>query len=173
MVKLYNKSRCPDEILKRLIGAAGRRIGARSAVVVKVTQSQRGHQHGCAKPGVPYLWHLARKRKGVQRYRMIDTDGGWIELQLPIIHRAYDHLEQAESFYRLCLHEWGHIKEYQENADRTASHRFSDYNRRWKNRPHERRACRIATEAGERYYSKTAEQAILELALWLEEMALQ
>jgi len=162
-IKLYNKTRCPDEILRPLIAAAGRRIGARTDVVVKIlgpTSSSQGRANG----GIPFLWHLTCKRQvGCNRKKTVWSDGGWIELHIPRKHPAFDPLEQAERFYRTCLHEWAHIRDFQQGKS------FGDYNRRHGNRPHELRASCAVMEATETYYSPTAEKAILALALWLEE----
>lgn len=160
-IKLYNKSQCPDEILRPIIAAAGRRIGARTGVVVKVLGPCRGHQGHAKHQFRVYSWHLTQKRTK-RLGRSIATDGGWIELHVPRRHPADNHLMLAEQFYRLCLHEWGHIKDFQDGK------RFGDYDKRWANRPHERRAIRMEYEAQEIPMSPTAEKAVLALGLWLE-----
>ena len=45
-----------------------------------------------------------------------------------------DPLSLAESIFKLAAHEWRHIKDMQKNKE------FGEYNRNWKNRPHEKRA---------------------------------
>lgn len=170
MVKLYNKTRCPDEILRPLIAAAGQRVGARTGkVVVKVTQRRRPWGRGMAYRGFPYLWHLTRKRQtGKNRTKAVDSDCGWIELVLPGKHRAHDVLKQAKAFFRLCLHEWEHVREYQ----------IDYWGRTFRNDPHsvphdaraqERRAYAAERRGLERPYSTKAEEAILALGVWLEE----
>lgn len=161
-MKLYNKTKCPDELLRPIIMAAGQRIGARTKIVVKVLGPRRGSQ-GHASPGQPYIWHLTSKRYvGVSRKKLIPSDGGWITLHIPRSHPCCDALMQAEVFYELCLHEWAHIKDMQERK------RFGDYERNWANRPHERRAVRMQEEATDKPYSAKAEAGILALAEWLE-----
>jgi len=172
-IKLYNKTRCPDKILRAIVTAAGQRIGCDTNIVVKVTQGQCLGGSGRALHGFPYLWHLTRKRqKDSARDRVVSTRGGWIELVLPGTHPAWDVLLQAEKWYELCLHEWGHVKDFQTDfmPGREWSRRGESGRRpNWEDRPEEKRACMYAARGQERARSKTADEAILALASWLEE----
>jgi hypothetical protein len=168
-IKLYNKSPVPNAILRPLITAAGQRIGVRLGVVVKVLGPLRFGCRGTAYRGSPLLWHLTRKRKGVQRKRMIDSDGGYLELHVPRAHLADDHLAAAERFYRLCLHEWGHIRDYQQ--ERPWNRLAWSYSEQHDNRPQERRANGYMRDALRKPLSHKAEEAILALAIWLEGQA--
>jgi len=113
-MKLYNKTKCPDAILRSILVAAGRSVGARTArVACKVTQGRslisKGSAYSCVMSffsvsGVLYTWHLKRVKtndakhriidtwhlKRVKtndaKHRIIDTDGGWIEITLPRLH---------------------------------------------------------------------------------------
>ena len=171
-MKLYNRTRCPDEVLAPLLTAAGRAVGTRTGkVIVKVTQGSRG---GCQGETNSCAWvrefALATRKytkDGKLKRRLVATDGGWIRMTLPGPHPAYDPLDQAERFYRLAVHEWAHVKDYQDGGKR-----FGDYNKRWANRPHEMRANRMCAEAMEREEAgqiKGRDEEILALAIWLEE----
>ena len=80
-VKLYNKTPYPSEPLRALLEVAGRAAGARTAgVVVKITLARGTQVRGFAQRSTfLYGWHLWRG--GGQRVVM--TDGGYIQLQLP------------------------------------------------------------------------------------------
>ena len=171
-MKLYNKSKCPDKLLQPIIMAAARRVGVRTGVVVKVLGPARTGYQGMAYRGRPYQWHLTRKRLvGKYRKREIASDGGWIELHIPRRHPSYDHLLCAEMFYALCVHEWSHIKDYQDETrgiyKPTSRRGHGGRRERHDDRPEEIRACAAVRRATEVYYSPTAEAAILELGLWL------
>lgn len=166
-MKLYNKSRCPDGILRPLITAAGQRVGARTAgVVVKVTQGRSGRMRGMAYRGWPFLWHLTRHRqRGRNRTRMVRTVGGWIEITLPIARGLADSLKLAENVYRLLLHEWQHVREYQMPVRLRCDPNTVPHD----SRIQERRAYAAERRGLAKGYSHKAEEAILALAVWFEE----
>jgi len=116
-MKLYNKTKCPDSILRPLLLRAGKSIGANtSGVVVKVTQGQSPRTRGVAyKCFVVYSWHLHGRRKKSRTLlgQQISTNGGFIQISLPGPHPAYDKIVLAQRFYTIMQHEWAHIKQYQ------------------------------------------------------------
>jgi hypothetical protein len=112
------------------------------------------------------------------RGRCIDTDGGYFTITLPqVLHcdpSLFDPLKRAENFFQTAVHEWGHIRDYQNGGTwRLPWARKRAGNRRanWGDRPEERRAIRYTTEANERIekgFVQSPDNAILDLALWLE-----
>jgi hypothetical protein len=69
-----------------------------------------------------------------------------------------DYLDAAVAFYGVICHEFAHV------ADRRNGRAFGDYDRRWENRPHERRAMHHEAEAIEKL-TPAAQDEILSLAL--------
>lgn len=109
--------------------------------------------------------------EGLERFITVDTlistDGGYMFLQIPAKSNwaGDDCLTVAESFFSLVAHEWKHV------ADMQKRKRFGDYNRRWANRPHERRAITVGKRA-EKIKDERADvqEAILALAINLEKI---
>lgn len=112
-MKLYNKSRLPDAVLEPLLVAAGRAVGAKtSGVVVKVTQGRNRGVYGAAQRATfVYTWHLKRVQKW--KSESVATSGGWFRLTVPAHHPCWDSLAVAESIFKVSMHEWVHIKDYQ------------------------------------------------------------
>jgi hypothetical protein len=167
VVKLYNKTKCPTAILRPLLVAAGKSVGATtSGVVVKVTQARYPRSRGMAYRGWPYIWHLQGRRKKGRDHRkqVIDTRGGWFTISLPGTHPAYDLIGLARQFYKVAQHEWAHIKDYQGDVyyrePRTASGRRI---------AHDQRPCEQAAYR-EVMFAKplNIDDMILDLALYLE-----
>ena len=179
MVKLYNKTRYPDAILSALLTRAGRSIGARtSGVVVKVTAGRTsGHCRGLATEcDWVYEWslrNLKSRRQGKRiKGRAIATDGGEIELTLPLPSK--DCLATAENVFAVALHEWGHIRDFQHGGRlRFAFSTKAQSGRRpaWRDRPEEIRADEYRKDALAKIDKgkvQSADDEILALALWME-----
>ena len=171
-MKLYNRTRCPDSILKPLLSAAGRAVGARTGgVVVKVTQARTW---GCS--GQAWDWTAVRRgwlTGNRNHQRWIETDRGAILIRLPLVRPTHDPLERAERVYRVALHEWQHVKDYQRGRRDNYSSRRRP---RWRDRPCERRAMAATSDALEREAAgelASREVEILALALWFEEQGAQ
>lgn len=185
-MKLYNKTRCPNELLRPLLVAAGKSIGAKTGeVVVKITQGHYGRSCGMAVDcDFVYSWHLRRlkyhhtKKKWIRNHgRAIQTDGGWIRITLPgtcCYHFKRDKngkkfitfLSQAEEFYEVAQHEWAHINDFQKDSNLPTPHTPSGRRVAWKDRPIERSAMNQVKEAKQ---MDQQDKHILDLAIWLEE----
>lgn len=178
-MKLYNKTRCPDSMLWSVLLRAARACGKvrSSSVVVFVTQGSAGR---CSGKAYECIW--VRPRKGGRR---INTDGGYFEIVLPghgphakTCWTRPDGLAWAETFYYIAVHEWGHIRDYQAGGSRILAWDRPQSGRRrasHDDRPEERRANRYCAEAAERVASGRAaapDDAILGLAVWIEEQLL-
>lgn len=172
-MKLYNKTKCPDEILRPLLVAAGKSVGARtSKVIVKVTQAQRHHSRGKAyKIPLVYSWHLRRLKNRKNEGRLIWTDGGYFEISLPakgteerlnLYGGAY---RVAGRFYELAQHEWAHIKDYQANRHMPMPRTPSGRRVRWEDRPCEVAAMNSVEDANK---IKKTETLIAKLAEYLK-----
>jgi len=182
-MKLYNKTKCPDAILRSILVAAGRSVGARTArVACKVTQgrslSSKGSAYSCVMSffsvsGVLYTWHLKRVKTNDAKHRIIDTDGGWIEITLPRLHSIKrmqrffpdtDAITLAYSFLDTAQHEWAHIKDFQRGTYRRTPTTPSGRRIRWADRP-----CEIYAMDQVEQAKTVADDGIMQLALWLAE----
>jgi len=175
-MKLYNKTKCPNNILRPLLVAAGKSVSARTGnVVVKITQgyyahSRRGHAVECW--GVQ-TWHLKGRRRKGRPYKQgyIDTDGGWFQISLPgqVVCSFYKGQPQwiiyAESFYETAQHEWSHIKDFQNNRRFNTPRTTSGRRVAWRDRPVEISAENHVAEAKK---ISNLDDMILELALYFE-----
>ncbi len=178
-MKLYNKTKCPVGILKPLLIAAGKSIGVRMAnVVVKVTQGRGLGIRGNAMHGnFVYAWHLrnlkCRKNPNCNNLgRMIETDGGWIELIMPRLYSVKemecwpetDAVNLAKTFYKVAQHEWAHIKDNQLSVSGETPRTLSGRRVEWCYRPCEQYAVQQVKQAEQ----LDVTSSILELAKWLE-----
>jgi len=172
-MKLYNKTKCPDAILRSILVAAGRSVGARTAkVVCKITQGRSLRSKGMAYSGFPYQWHLKRVKSKQARHRIIETDGGWIEIMLPQLYSirhmkcfpSVDAITLASAFLKTAQHEWAHIKDFQHHTYRATPTTASGRRIRWAERPCEIYAIEQVEQA-----QKISDDKIMALALWLEE----
>ena len=148
-MQLFNKTKCPNSILKPLLAIAAESIGVKTAgVVVKVTQG-----HGNAISGramdwcIVYLDHLQRKRrKKFVWNRAAIRVKGYIELVLPKPRRlelyslTYEGL--AHKFYAVAQHEWAHIKDFRNKISGATLQTPSGRRVNWKDRPCEQYAQR-------------------------------
>jgi len=161
-MKIYNHTRIPTALLEPLLSEAAKAIGARfSRVPVRVTWSSRGAYGRQLDADAIRSNSLARKprtKEGIYRKVWVKVDGGYLFIR---IGKKGDPLERAEKAFQIALHEWAHIR------DRQRGERFGNYNRRWANRPHERRAECQMRETLERGLSAEAQEAILNLAVWM------
>ncbi len=94
------------------------------------------------------------------------TDGGCV-IMSP--RSKSDPLEFALSIFETAIHEFAHIRDRQDGKS------FTDYNKMWKNRPHERRAVAATQDAlneieKQKIRKEKKDEAILNLAVALEAM---
>jgi len=173
-MKLYNKTKCPKELLYPLLVAAGESVGARtSRTVVKVTQGRGSRIKGVAyNYRTVYTHHLHRKRqkyKGTLRTlgRSIFCEG-YFEITLPAkgTHRGQDEIDKARTFYEVAQHEWAHIRDYQERTRFEERRTPTGRRPRWKDRPIEIAACNRVEDARK---MSNQDDLILNLAIYLNE----
>jgi len=176
-VKLYNRTKCPDRILRPLLVAAGRAVGAKtSEVVVKVGQSRLPRATGLATPAFRVRLGFLRG-KPMERWdeRWVMTEGGYIRLTLPGCNGSAYAVALAQSFYEVALHEWGHIRDLQADIESLPWSGWNGERRpRWGERPEEIRACNYVDEALRKEAAgqlAARDDLILEFAIWLEEKA--
>lgn len=164
-MKLYNKTKCPDEILRPLLVAAGKSVGARTGkVIVKVTQSQSQCSRGLTSGHTfVYNWHLRRKRlkKKKNHGHTIYTDGGWFRISLPAKSR-FGNYSNAKNFYEVAQHEWSHIKHQQQNIYQYTPRTPSGRRVAWGDRP-----CEIAAMNSVNDAKKVSDTGIPNLAKYL------
>ena len=140
-MKLYNQTKIDDEVLSAILYRAAKAVGSvrTQNTVIKVTTSvwrMHGRVHR------PFYMYYEKFLKG-QPYSgdaggsLVRSDGGYMFLSIPNPsgdQRNWEALDFAEAIYELAAHEWRHVRDFQKGE------RYGDYNRNWKNRPHERRA---------------------------------
>ena len=175
---LYNHTKIPDDILTKVLYLAAKAVGSirTQKVVIKVTTSSQYCSGRCHKLGLMYYHGFLRGswdydysnseyNKKSDR-KLIPTDGGYMFLQIPVTtkwSRYSDPLDLAERIFALAAHEWQHIKDYQKKV------KFGNYERNWKNRPHERRAITAAKRADRVKDKRTdIQDAILNLGFAIE-----
>lgn len=156
-MKLYNKTKCPDKLLKPLLTLAGKSVGARtSGVVVKVTQGRGYYSRATAKKcNYVYSWHLKGRRTGEERKqrkrgRLIKTDGGYFFIALPAKCEKFTGIggtDRARAFYDTAQHEWGHIRDYQSGCYTPSPRTPSGRRIQWRDRPAEIRADNYVADA--------------------------
>ena len=144
-----NKTRCPVALLVPVIDHARRAIGAPECAV-KITRSKGERITGCA------------MRVG----KMFS-----VKVSLPVF--KHDALACAYRFWEVCLHEFGHIKDYARENLEFAYYRNGASARRIRHdsRPQEIRAERYKEEVKQQIANGTlfgCDNAILDLAIWLE-----
>jgi hypothetical protein len=190
-MKLYNKTQYPDSLLEDLLVAAGRAVGARTTNVIVIATS--------AKPGYNHCSGTAYEADYVRRFALdtrrhtkdthelkkgwVETDGGYFRIVTPypfipdwikksdiyprwVEAHQFDGLNLAELIFSVANHEWRHIRQYQDGLfnfkDKTEKAKHHD-NRAW-----ERDAIKASSKAKDKPKNK-AQDAILNLALWIEE----
>ena len=190
-MKLYNKTRYPGVLLEKLLVEAGKAVGARTfGVVVIATSAKPGyvHCHGTAYRA-DYVRRFvlgarAYKKGGVELKKgEVETDGGYYRITLPypfvpdwikqsdiyprwMEAHCFDGLSIAELIFHTASHEWQHIKQYQK-----CKFNFRDKREQAKNhdnRAWERDAIKASSKAKSKPKNK-AQEAMLSLALWIEE----
>lgn len=148
-MRLFNKTRCPDLVLKPLLAMAAESVGVKtSGVVVKVTQGRGNSMRGRAADWtLVYLDHLQKKKRKVKRnvYRRASIRAnGYIELILPKPKRLglfnLTHEKLVYRFYRLAQHEWAHIKDFHNKVSAPTPRTPGGRRVRWGNRPCEKYA---------------------------------
>lgn len=175
MAKLYNRTKWPDGLLKSVLTRTARLAGARgTGVVVRVTQGRRrGWAHGNAKAcgAVARWWATGRSNaKG-----WLATDDGRIALTLPPLHEhgaQWDVAGVAADIYRICIHEWRHVADFQAPTRLAFSSdgRIGYRRPAWADRPEEIRAMDTEADAAERY-NETDARYMAEIATLLREEA--
>lgn len=128
MIKLFNHTEYPDELLKKILHYTETRIGVKGTTAVKVVEHRnRVCCSGLASPVFPYLGWLKSKRwtskqankKGAKKYV---GDFGCITLRLPkpkniLFFNNLDSIKKediAGDIVTVALHEMGHIKDFRE-----------------------------------------------------------
>jgi hypothetical protein len=110
MIKLWNHTSYADEHLRALLALAGRRIGVKGDVAIKVTLSHSVCSSGEAHRGVPYLGFLRGK---AYRKQLANVPFGWFAIRIGKPSAiAGREIEAARDFYETALHEMAHIKDF-------------------------------------------------------------
>ena len=188
-MKLYNKTKYPDDLLENLLVEAGKAVNARTTkVIVIATSGKAGYLacHGIA-TRCDYVKRFALDtrayKKGTYELKkgLVETDRGYFKITLPYPFLPdwvkntetfkqgrfpHDGLNITETIYNVASHEWQHIKQYQD-----CTFNFRDRHERAKrhdNRAWEKDAIKAANKARTKPKNKVQE-AILNLSLWIEE----
>jgi len=190
-MKLYNKTKYPDDLLESLLIEAGKAVNARTAkVIVIATSGKAGYPscHGVA-TRCDYVKRFALDtrayKKGTYELKkgLVETDRGYFKITLPYPflpdwvkasesykqgRLLHDGLSITESIFSVASHEWRHIKQYQDNMFRDRFFVKQERRKRHDNRAWEKDAIKAANKAQDKPKNK-AQEAILNLSLWIEE----
>ena len=165
-MQLVNETRIPNAVLRPLLAAAARKVGAKtSGVLVRV---KWGWKRSNASEDT-YSWTLGSKRKVT--YKMIEgrrrpahvryTKGrtyidlrGHMEM---VLNRGMDALHLAEWFWEVAVHEWHHIAWGQQGR------RYDSHDIPYQDRIHEAEAYACQEEAARNVPAKVQDM-ILALA---------
>ena len=167
MIKLYNFSPFSDEVLVPVLNLAKSSLPCHGNVIVKVTRGG-WYVHSMARPcdyvSKAILSKTKKTKSGKNRKGWVNTDGGYV-----ILSPGYyeDSLLMATEFFKVAVHEFAHVRDFQRKE------KFTGYNKRWKNRPHERRAIHATDDTMEKVRKnseifETYNKVILNLALEIE-----
>lgn len=172
-MKLYNRTKCPDEILQPLLRIAGQSVGAHTAGVIVILSQGRyrresgGHAHSAS----------AIKRSFTAN-RWVRTDGGYVTITIPNMqgtdYRSKDAVDLAFAFLRIAAHEFGHIRDMQRGLGLMPWSKAQPGKRRprWAVRPEEIRAVNYTDDALDKLRrTRAADDAVLALAEWFEKAA--
>ena len=145
-MKLYNKTKCPDEIIEPILIAAGKSVGARTTnVVVKVTQTQkrwtRGHVWGQSAVYKAELATRQYKKDGTYRFGKVKTDCAYMTIGLPGLHHGLNVIQQAVEGWKVMQHEWAHVRDFQKRKWLSTPTTPSGRQIKWRDRP-----CEISAE---------------------------
>jgi hypothetical protein len=140
--------------------------------VVKVTQGRNRGVSGIAYQCYEvYNWHLFR---GGSHTKGVKTDGGYFQLTIPKPTPGWDFLGLAEQVFKVAMHEWVHIRDYQKGgrwampfSSKGAGGRRPLHDRR----PEELRAINAVDAAVERGAVRRNQDAIIALAVEMERAA--
>lgn len=165
-MKLFNRTRIPDEVLYALLVKAGRSVGARTgdvAVQVNPARQRRG-SGGCA-----YNYDLL-----YMNGRWIKVDG-YFKISLPTKSgdpaETADPLLAAQAFLHIARHEFGHIRDYQSREHLEFSRRGPGGRRPLHDsRPEEIRANDYIYDSDQRLRPGYFDEEVLALAIELEKL---
>ena len=149
-VKLYNRTRLPDDLLLGLLARTARRIGARSGIIVKVTRARSRCTGEVKEASAVREWWVRRRNKdGALKERLIETDCAYMRLALVDYAGCDAHaLHRAGVIIDLMLHEWAHVRDNQRGEDDYSRRGASGRRPAWADRPEEVRAQFAAKCAG-------------------------
>lgn len=181
-MKLYNHTAIPDEILEPVLRWAAKVVRPRvrhNKVIVRINRAKYNISGRAKAATWVRKFALARTEytKGSDYRKLrkgeVKTDGGWMICRIPKAGQPLvcpsqtwrDPLYIAEKFFWLCVHEWAHVRDAQSDEPGL----FRDYHKHWANRPHEIRAQCVVRDAKEQGIPQEVQDAIINLAVWLEE----
>jgi hypothetical protein len=169
MIKLYNRTRYEDRPIEDLLAYAAKLVRVEGNVAVVVNSGYRSS--GIAYKSFPYINYLrgTRSAQWPNAGLLKSCPIGFVKITLGRWSRGQE-IEAARSFFRVALHEMGHIRDF----------RSGDYDRRTEPRTptgrrirHSKRLCEIVAnnyrdEAADRAETKRVDDLVLALALEIE-----
>ena len=177
-MKFYNQTRLSDDVLIPVVKHAARAIRAKHGKVLIIVRRSRsyGRSSGYMEDADWVSRSFIAKRKYTKSSGYTDEREGHIKCKGLIVLRipkarlgswageGQQAKGTARNFFKLALHEWGHIYDMQKGR------KFDQYNRNHRNRPHERRAEQYVKDIMDKPLPKEVERALgqLEHALYTE-----
>jgi hypothetical protein len=174
MIKLYNHSNLPENLLIKLLELAQKEMKVTGDIVVLIKRGGARGISGLARKAIRIPETLLLRKAGrptkkdyerigsLEGDKLINTDGGYIVLSP--CNWWKDSVDCVERLYKIILHEFFHVYEFQ-----CGDKFFGEYNRNWANRPHEIRAVHATNETmGKSIVKPEVQEAILNMAIKLD-----
>lgn len=182
-MKIINRTKCPDEILKNLVLKSAETFRECTGLPLHLDRRCPWHE-GYEHPGVVIQFTQAKHKPYVSgtcwetelakaNGKFHATDGGWMRIKLPAPRHFSLPLPKARVLWETLLHEWTHISDYQRRASGdwvTYSHdekRIGGRRPNWENRPEEIRAEKNREKVIEKNKDDGGDE-LLEWALWYD-----
>jgi len=161
-MKLYNRTRIPDKVLRDLLVKAGRSVGARTSnMAVSVNPTRRyGVGGGCA-----------------YNYDLLRVHGRWIKVdgyfKISLGEKTSDPLLAAQAFLHIARHEFGHIRDYQIGIQEFSRRGPGGRRPLHDSRPEEIRANNYIYDSDQRLRNKPGyfDDEVLALAIEIEKLS--
>lgn len=163
-IVLFNNSSYPDEVFVPTLLKCYDLTQCSGRIIVRINKggkwSCKGLAHRDENPALCQLEARAIGKDGELKLGRMKSDGGWIEFSpynCPFIEKDTDLIDNAKGMFRIMLHEFYHIYEYQTDHlhQRDWDYKRHDHKYRQRRMNHNKRPQEIRTD---NFVKKTMEQ---------------